>query len=288
MQALLVTFLWSTSWVLIKTGLRDMPALPFAGLRYSLAFLCLLPLALRTPYVGVLRSLRGQDWVQLGFLGLLYYALTQGAQFLGLAHLSANTVSLMLSFTLLVVALLGVGFLSEPLGGLQWGGVGLSVVGAVLYFHPFSFPAPEGTGLVIAAFAVLVNAASTVVGRHINRQARIPPLIVTTVSMGIGAFVLLVGGMVAQGLPHLDRGSWAIIAWLAVVNTAFAFTLWNQTLRTLSAVQSSVINNTMLVQIAVLAWVFLRERPTLKQMIGMALVGLGAWILQIGRGKPDE
>ncbi|HXV99759.1 MAG TPA: EamA family transporter, partial [Anaerolineae bacterium] len=46
LQALLVTFLWSTSWVLIKFGLRDIPALTFAGLRYSLAFLCLLPFVL--------------------------------------------------------------------------------------------------------------------------------------------------------------------------------------------------------------------------------------------------
>ena len=37
LQALFVTFLWSTSWVLIKLGLRDIPALTFAGLRYGLA-----------------------------------------------------------------------------------------------------------------------------------------------------------------------------------------------------------------------------------------------------------
>jgi drug/metabolite transporter (DMT)-like permease len=47
LQALLVTFLWSTSWVLIKIGLQDIPALTFAGLRYSLAFVCLLPFAFR-------------------------------------------------------------------------------------------------------------------------------------------------------------------------------------------------------------------------------------------------
>ena len=33
LHALLVTFLWSTSWVLIKLGLQNIPALTFAGLR---------------------------------------------------------------------------------------------------------------------------------------------------------------------------------------------------------------------------------------------------------------
>lgn len=37
-QALFVTFLWLLSWVLIKIGLHDVPALTFAGLRDTLAF----------------------------------------------------------------------------------------------------------------------------------------------------------------------------------------------------------------------------------------------------------
>ena len=51
-QALLVTFLWSTSWVLIKFGLGEIPPLLFAGLRYGLAALILLPWLLRPPPVG--------------------------------------------------------------------------------------------------------------------------------------------------------------------------------------------------------------------------------------------
>lgn len=46
-QAVFVTFLWSTSWVLIKIGLDDLalPPLTFAGRRYLLAALIVLPLA---------------------------------------------------------------------------------------------------------------------------------------------------------------------------------------------------------------------------------------------------
>ena len=62
LQALLVTFLWSTSWVLIKIGLADIPALTFAGLRYVLAFLVLIPLYLRTAQATRLRALTRRDW----------------------------------------------------------------------------------------------------------------------------------------------------------------------------------------------------------------------------------
>ena len=115
LQALLVTFLWSTSWVFIKFGLADIPALTFAGLRYSLAFLCLLPLALRSSHLTPLRRLSKWGWLRLIGLGLLFYTLTQGAQFVGLAYLPAITVNLLLSFTIIVVTLLGMILLAERL-----------------------------------------------------------------------------------------------------------------------------------------------------------------------------
>ncbi len=281
LQALLVTFLWSTSFVLIKMGLKDIPALTFAGLRYSLAFLCLLPLVLRPAVLSSLRGLSGRRWARLVVLGLLFYAVTQGAQFLGLAYLPALTVSLLLNFTTIVVALLGIFLLSERPTVVQWSGVFLNIVGIVIYFYPVAIPAGQIIGLIVVVVGVLANAGSSILGRHINRGGDIPPLIVTVVSMGVGAIVLLATGASTQGLPRLGLTHWAIIGWLAVVNTAFAFTLWNHTLRTLSAMESSIINSTMLVQIAVLAWLFLGEHLTWQQGMGMVLAGLGALIVQV-------
>jgi drug/metabolite transporter (DMT)-like permease len=281
LQALLVTFLWSTSWVLIKIGLKDIPALTFAGLRYSLAFLCLLPLGLRPARLRPLRGLSGWRWTRLIILGFLFYAVTQGAQFLGLAYLPAVTVSLLLNFTTIVVALLGIFLLAERPTALQWSGVFLNIVGIVIYFYPVAIPAGQIIGLIVVVVGVLANAGSSILGRRINQDGDIPPLTVTMVSMGVGAIMLLATGILTQGLPPLSPINWAFIGWLAVVNTAFAFTLWNHTLRTLSAMASSIINSTMLIQIAVLAWLFLGEHLTWREGIGMVLAGLGALIVQV-------
>src|SRR5690606_7260937 len=107
-------------------------------------------------------------------------------------------------------------------------------------------------GLGIAMVGLLANAGAAVLGRYVNRTATLPAVAVTSISMGVGASVLLTAGISLQGVPQLSLGSWLIIAWLAAVNTAFAFTLWNLTLRKLTAMESSIINNTMLIQIAVL------------------------------------
>ena len=231
LQALLVTFLWSTSWVFIKFGLADIPALTFAGLRYILAFLCLLPFGLRPAYLVPLRQLNRLGWLRLMGLGLLFYTLTQGAQFLGLAYLPAITVNFMLSFTAVIVTLLGMLLLKETPTLSQWGGMGLYLIGASIFFYPASFAGQQFVGYLVVLGGVGANAGSAVLGRYINRTGDLPPLTVTLVSMGVGAVILLTGGVVIEGWPTLTLLNWATILWLALINTAFAFTLWNRTLQ---------------------------------------------------------
>lgn len=285
LQALFVTFLWSTSWVLIKIGLEEIPSLTFAGLRYVAATVCLLPVALARPSIRrSLGGLSGRSWGRLVALGILLYSVTQGAQFVGLDLVpSVNTVSLLLSFTPVLVAVAGIPLLGERPGALQWAGVAVYLAGAYLYLAPVSLLAAHLGGLAVVLIGVAANGGSSLLGRAVNREERLHPLAVTTVSMAVGSVVLLGAGLTLQGLPSLELRSWAIVGWLAVVNTAFAFTLWNHTLRRLSAMESSVVNNTMLIQIAVLAWVFLGERLSVREAAGLLVAAMGVLLVQLRR-----
>ena len=286
LQALLVTFLWSTSWILIKIGLAGIPALTFAGLRYTLAFLALLPLAARSGQLGVLCRLPRRRWAELVLLGLLFYFVTQGAQFLSLFYLPATTGSLLLSFTTVIVTLLGIFLLRERPTWQQWAGTALYMSGVLIYFYPPDLPRGQAPGLAIAGAGVLANALSAVLGRYINRRGALTPVAVTTASMGTGALVLLAAGLLVQGLPRLSAAHWLIVLWLALVNSAFAFTLWNHTLRTLPALEASLINNTMLFQIAILAWAFLDEALDPAEIAGIALAALGTLVVQLPARQP--
>lgn len=285
LQALFVTFLWSTSWVLIKVGLEEIPALTFAGLRYALAFLLLLPLLFRGEMRRAVARLSRREWLLLTALGIVMYTLTQGAQFLALDRLPAQTTSLVLAFTPVAVAFLGMALLAERPSPLQGVGVLLFLAGAFTFLHPASFPPGQVVGLIIAVCGLLANAAAAILGRFVNRSAALPAVAVTLVSMGVGSIVLLGIGVGVQGLPDLSLRGWAIVAWLAAVNTAFAFTLWNVTLRRLSAMESSIVNNTMLIQIAVLAWLFLGESLDLRQIVGLVVASLGTLVVQLAGGR---
>lgn len=282
-QALFVTFLWSTSWVLIKFGLDDIPALTFAGLRYTCAFLCLLPLLLRSYGLSTLRQLAPGAWKQLLLLGIIYYAVTHGAQFISIAYLSAITANRILGFTPVVVALLGMVMLSERPMRVQWLGIVVSIAGLVIFFYPIQLPMGQIIGLSVAVLGMLANAVSSILGRSINRTGELSPLLITTISMGIGSLILLISGIFLHGVPVLSAKSWLIIGWLAVVNTAFAFTLWNHTLRTLAAVESSIINSAMSIQIPILAVIFLGERLNGRQLVGLVVSIVGVLVVQLAR-----
>lgn len=287
LQGLLVTFLWSTSWILVKIGLDDLDLQPisFAGLRYALAAAILLPFGIRAMRAAHASApLSRRLMARVAIYGLLFVAVAQGAQFAALAVLPATAVSLILSSIpawVAVIALVG-GAERATIG--QAGGIALLTVGALLYFGPFELAPGAVGGLLAAGVCVAAAAVSSHLGRGLARDAigRLGgPIGLTAASMAVGALLLLAVGVALEGWPRPNLAGWLIVGWLAVVNTAFAFTLWNHTLRTLTAVESSVVNNTMTVQIAVLAIVFLGERLGALQLVGLFLAATGAAVVQV-------
>lgn len=288
--AALVTLLWSSSWVLIRVGLDDADLAPitFAALRYGSAALVLWGWVLwgSVPRAGGRDHLRGwtrRELAAIAALGLVYYAVTQGAQFVAIDHQPAATTSLVLSMTPLAVAFASVPLLGERVSRRQLLGAAVVVAGAAVYFR--GNLAATAVGIAAAIVALGANVASSVLGRQVNRATRRPAAVVTAVSMTVGAVVLAMVGLVAEEQAALSLRAVVIIAWLAVVNTALAFTLWNHALRHLSAVESSGINNLMLIQIAALAWIFLGETPGPAAIAGIVLVSAGVYLTQAASGR---
>ncbi len=286
--ALVVTFLWSTSFIIIKNGLGEIPPITFAGFRYFLAFIILIPAACRRNKIKELGKLSRKNWMLLILLGLVFYTITQGIQFIGLSMISTVTVSLMLNFTPLVVVILGMVFLREKPNILQGAGVLIFIIGILLYFKPFDILNEEKTGIFIMMLGVLANAFSSVLGRKINMKQEIDPVNVTLISMGAGATILLAAGLTIEGFYMLSLKNLISLVWLAFINTAFAFTLWNLSLRTLTAMESSIINGTMLIQIAILSIIFLDLHLSTQKLLSLFIIAAGAILVQIKKKRPKD
>jgi len=262
-----------------------MKPITFAGLRYFGAFICFIPFIFQRKYITEVKQLKSHQIKKLIWLGLLFYTFTQGTQFMGLSLLPAVTVSLMLNFTPLIVAIMGIFLIAENLTAIQWMGVIIFFAGILIYFIPISAVGNSSLGLIIMSVGVIANSGSAVVARDINRSSKISPLVVTFISMGAGSTLLIITGFTIEGFPVISLTTFFFLIWLFIVNTAFAFTIWNFTLRTLTAVESSIINSVMLIQIAVLAYLFLGEEISFQKGSGMIIAAIGIILVQINRKK---
>jgi len=288
--ALFVTFLWSTSWVLIKTGLSDLPPITFAGLRYTLAAVILILYLFIRGKAHEILLIERKMWKKLILLALTMYFLTQGAQYLGLAYLPTVQVSLILNFTPVLVMIFASKYINESPTKNNFIGIIVFLIGVLIYFFPMDTSWGSFLGYVVMIVGLFSNSIATVLGRNINKSKTVSPLVITTISMGIGGVLLLLTGIISEPFPDLSMNHVYLIGWLAVVNTAFAFTLWNKSMQVLTSIETSIINNTMLIQIAILSWVVLKEEVTVKAVIAILIVTIGAFLVQYRRknNKPSK
>jgi drug/metabolite transporter (DMT)-like permease len=120
-----------------------------------------------------------------------------------------------------------------------------------------------------------------VYGRSTLISERGDVLQTTAFSMSIGTIILLIVTYLIEGISVIPLKGWLIIVWLGVINTSVAFLLWNYALKRLKAFETSVIQNTMLIQIGLLSWVFLDEKIGFIQLVAIVLVLTGVLIVQL-------
>ncbi len=279
--AFVVTVLWSSSYVLIKWGLADIPPLYFATVRYALAFIILLAFDLTMGTRGSGNGTGGMKQATLLVIaGLGGYTIAQGLQFVGLYYLPAITTSFLLNFNPFFVLVLSVGMLGEGTSLTQLGGVGLALIGAWAFFSQQAALGGHVFGILIVIVSGLGWACYVVVVRMLQRFGNLGSLRLTTITMGIGVVGMVVLTIITgQYSPLTPRGV-LIIVWLATANTSLAFFMWNWSLKTIPAYELTVFQDLMLVEIAIFAFAFLQETITPLMGGGMALVLVGVLIVQ--------
>jgi len=278
LEAGLVTFLWSSSYLLVKIGLTQVSPLTLVSLRYLIASAILLSLALAKGEIHLLKGVK--NLLKLGFLGISGYTIAQGLQCLGLFYLPAISVTFILNFTPVIVLILGAMFHQEKPSRLQLGGMGIVLFGAYLFFNaPLSANSLAGT--LITLLSGVGWAAYLVSSRRLFAREKVNPLGFTAFTMGLGTIAIATAAYSVEGFPQVLPFSWAIILWLGVVNTAFAFFLWNHALQRVEAFEISILQNSMLIQIAMLSWLFLGEELTGMKIFSIALVFVGVLMVQL-------
>ena len=190
--------IWSTVWLFIKLGVRDVPPVTFAAGRLFIAILVMLPLtlALRTPLPR-----RRRDWQMIAFTGVILLGVNYALLNWGLQHISSGLTAVLQSatpaFALVFAHLL---LADEKMTTRKVVGLLLGIAGIVIIFwDQLTFGGRAFAGSVSVTLGAVCVAFAYVMVRRSGAQ--LPPSIITTGQM-IAAFVpLTIYAAVVEGNP---------------------------------------------------------------------------------------
>lgn len=278
--------IWGSTWMAIKVGLRDLPPLSFAGIRFVLAVLLV---------YGVIRARRvalptsRRDWGLIALTGGLAFSVNYGLLFWGEQHISSGLAALLQA----TIPAFGYVFAHAMLPGERVtpgkvAGVALGIFGVgVIFSNQLSF---EGTAALLGGAAIVAGAVACALANVLvkGKCGHLDPAVLAGGQMVCGLVPLLAAGMILEGNPLSFRWTWSAVGclvYLAVVGSALAFLLYYWLVRNME------VTTTMLIalvtpMIAVAAGVvFLGEVVTVRSVAGGACIVGGIALINVRRRR---
>ena len=271
---------WSSTWLAIKIGLRDLPPISFVAIRFLIAIIVLVAVSMgRTHLLPRTRD----DYIVLAVTGILMFAVNYTLLFWAELHVSSGLAAVLQA----TIPIFGIMFAhwmlpDEPLRLSRLAGAiialgGVAVIcGRLLGFND-SLAFWGGVGVVVgaasAAFAnVLVKA----------RSMQLAPAMLGAWQMIFGTAPLLLLGLVVDGNPvrfHWTVSSVFCLLYLAVIGSALTFLLLYWLLPRLTVAQLQSISLITPCGAVMLGWLLGGETFPLSSLLGAALVLLGVWMI---------
>lgn len=249
-----------------------------AFLRYAIAVLCLLPIAL---WLKRGREIALRDLTAIAVLGLLFFGVFPWLFSLSLQYTSAARGALALATAPLMTLILSSVLRAEPFGVVKLAAVLTAIIGVIIALSSgeqgLAAAGPDywigdlimlGAALVAAIYAVAVK---PLLGRH-------PALLVTALSMVAGAIGLAVPGLVIAiraGLPGFDWPGVVAVLFLGIGGGAMQFGLWVWAVSRLQPSHAALFLTLTPITAMVLGVAILGEPLTGPLLIGLVLVIAG-------------
>ena len=275
-EAILVNLIWASSFIIVKLVLDEISPLTISGLRYFIGALILLPFMLREKNPPISAKM----WGWLFLLGISQYTIGNGAIFWSLEYLPATTVSFLMGTITIATLVAGVFFLKEVPTKMQVIGILVTLGGGTLFFIK-GMQAGEMLGLVIFFVGMLGITFFSIMGRKFAREGTVSTLTLTGVPLVLGGVVTLLIAIPLEGIPSASPFTWGLILFLAAINTALGYFLYNHALQVLTAIQMNIILNLTPVWTAIFGFFLLNERLGALQMLAIAIVIIGVMLVQM-------
>ena len=271
---------WSSTWLAIKIGLRDLPPISFVAIRFLIAIIVLVAVSLgRTRLIPRTRN----DYVVLAVTGVLMFAVNYTLLFWAELHVSSGLAAVLQA----TIPIFGIMFAhwmlpDEPLRLPRLAGAiialgGVTVICARLLGFHGHLAFWGGVGVVVgAASAAYANVLVK------SQSMQLAPAMLAAWQMIFGTAPLLVLGFAVDGNPahfHWTVSSVFCLLYLAVIGSALTFLLLYWLLPRLTVAQLQSISLITPPGAIMLGWFMGGETFPLSSLLGAGLVLVGVWMI---------
>jgi drug/metabolite transporter (DMT)-like permease len=278
----MLALIWGSSFILIKKGLGHFQAGQVGAYRIAVAYVALLPIALRG-----LSSIPLDRWPFLavsGFLGNLFpawlFAIAQ-------TKLDSSVTGILNTLTPLFTFIISLLFFGRPARFTQVVGLGLGFFGAA----GLSFVSAGGQIGTFNHYALLIALATLCYGFSINTIASKLQALPSVLISAAGIFTVgpvAVAYLAATGFHHqiaISTASWGAFGYLTLLGlmgTAVGLVMFNKLVKISSPVFASSV--TYVIPLFALGWGLLDgEQPTWLHLGGLTLILAGVYAINRGR-----
>jgi len=271
---------WSSTWLAIKIGLRDLPPISFVAIRFLIAIIVLVAVS-----IGRTRLLprRRSDYTVLAITGILMFAVNYTLLFWAELHVSSGLAAV-LQATIPIFGMMFAHWMlpDEPLRLSKLTGAIIALGGVtVICARLFGFNGPPAFW---GGVAVVFGAASAAFANVLlkARSMQLSPAMLAAWQMIFGIAPLLVLGLVVDGNPrhfHWTATSVFCLLYLAVIGSALTFLLLYWLLPRLTVAQLQSISLITPPGAVMLGWLLGGETFPLSSLLGAALVLAGVWMI---------
>ncbi|MBN1693869.1 DMT family transporter [candidate division WOR-3 bacterium] len=274
--AILACIIWSTAFAVIKIGLPYCTPMLFAGIRFILAGLLLMPFCggLKTYFKSTHSALKTITKVSL-FQTFLLYSLF----FWGMSLVSGSTGAIVTGSSPLITAVAAHIILKDDKLSLRKAiYIFAGILGVILISIDRRFikgtSIKELAGIIILLGSTTASAFGNIVVSA--DKSDIDPITLNSAQMGFGGVILLLLSFLVEGSPQITITKQFIFAllWLAFISAA-GFSIWFYLIKN-ERVKVSELNMwkfIMPILGALISWTLLKnDSPTVLSVIGMLIV----------------
>ncbi len=266
---LVLTLIWSYSWIAMKQVTLYIGAFDFTALR------CIFGAVL----LFIVLFLRGRGMRPTPFGYTLAIALLQTCGMIGLAQWAlmsggAGRVAILTYTMPFWVVILAAVFLGERMRRRQYAAIGVAALGLCLVMQPWQLDVTSLKSALLAILSGVSWGASAIVAKRLyQRHPGLDLLALTSWQMLYAALVMSAVAMLAPQRPiDWQPGVFWALGYSAILATALAWSLWLYVLRNLPASIASLSTLAVPVFGVLFSWWLLGERPDSVESLGIALI----------------